>query len=193
MQLPTSSLENSGRVMLCPYSEDILHSKSSSQMNKARLKEKKKTNPWIIFWFLEWMKEEKKRELFRCTILLKPRTLCVGDQPAKKVTQPLLVQSCLPTTTAHQVLVWNTSLDSSLPFQKNLDVYGLWFTTAAQFSWPQLFALSLCKNREIFRWFMLSDFTTPHTNMKSHKIQFYTSVIHQFICLSVNSGRFKVQ
>lgn len=61
MQLPTSSVENSGRVMLCPYSEDILHSKSSSQMNKARLKEKKKNKPLDNF-LIPWMDERGEEE-----------------------------------------------------------------------------------------------------------------------------------
>lgn len=66
-----------------------------------------------------------------------------------KVTHLILVQSCLPATTAHQVLVQGSSLDSHLPFQKNVGAYGLWLTTAARFSWPPLFALPLCHNREI--------------------------------------------
>lgn len=51
-----------------------------------------------------------------------------------KVTHLILVQSCLPATTAHQVLVQGSSLDSHLPFQKNVGAYGLWLTTAARFS-----------------------------------------------------------
>lgn len=82
--------------------------------------------------------------------------------------------------------VRGSSLKSLLPFQKNVGAYGLWFTIAARFSWPQLFALSLRQDRETNRRLMLPNFTALHTNMNSHKTPF------TFICQAVNSSRFKV-
>lgn len=111
---------------------------------------------------------------------------CMLWPPTEKVAQPLLVQSCCPDITAHWDTAQGSSLESHLPFQKNIGAYRLWSQVQLHLADPSCLPYPSART-EKSRRLMLLDFTTLHINMNSHKTQF------TFRCQAGKSGRFKVQ